>query len=98
MFQALEGVCYIRDHLLPYCRALIMKRIRVDEDNGSSPTKKKARIEEETDTSEAAKFNDRVLRKLQRAFAADPEDDLLANFPTGYSARLAGRKEQVAGE
>ena len=74
------------------------KKARAEEDTGHSPTRKKARAEEETDTSEAAKFNDRVLRKLQRAFAADPEGDLLANFPTGYSTRLAGRKEQVAGE
>ncbi|CAF9934667.1 MAG: hypothetical protein ALECFALPRED_006055 [Alectoria fallacina] len=65
------------------------KKARAEEDTGHSPTRKKARAEEETDTSEAAKFNDRVLRKLQRAFAADPEGDLLANFPTGYSTRLA---------
>lgn len=75
-----------------------MRRIRADDDPGPLTATKKVRADEEISVSDAAKFNDRVLRKLQRAFAANPEDDLLANFPTGYSTRLAGRKKQDEGE
>lgn len=60
-----------------------MKRIRSDDDTGAPATMKKARADKEIDTSEAAKFNLTVLRRLQRLLAADPEIDLLANFPTG---------------
>ena len=74
-----------------------MKRVREDEDNGPSPPTKKPRAQDNTQASEAAKFNQMVLRKLQRAFEANPEDDLLSKFPSGYSTRLAGRKEQDEG-
>ena len=73
-----------------------MKRIRVDED-ASPPATKKARPNQETHNSEAAKFNEMVIRKLQRAFAVDPEDDLLSKIPSEYSTRLAGRKKQDEG-
>ena len=59
---------------------------------------KKARADKEIDTSEAANFNLTVLRRLQRLLAVDPEIDLLANLPTGYSSRLASRKKQDRGE
>jgi hypothetical protein len=42
--------------------------------------------------SEAAQFNRMVLRKLQKAIAADPEIDLTSKLPTNYSIRLAERK------
>ena len=48
-------------------------------------------------TSVAANFNAKVLRKLQKAFAANPDTDLLSIFPTGYSARLNRMKTQKAG-
>ncbi|OCK73105.1 kinase-like protein [Lepidopterella palustris CBS 459.81] len=41
---------------------------------------------------EAAKFNSMILRKLQKAFAEDPEVDLLSKFPSKYSIRLAEKK------
>ncbi|KAI9761007.1 MAG: hypothetical protein M4579_001270 [Chaenotheca gracillima] len=44
--------------------------------------------------SEASKFILRVLKKLQRVIAADPEVDLLSKFPSEYSDRLAKRKEK----
>lgn len=94
MLQALKCLHHLRDHFIAYRQALRMKRIRADDDPGSFYATKKARADEDPNASDAAKFNDRVLRKLQRVFAADPEDDLLANFPTGYSTRLAGRKRQ----
>ncbi len=75
-----------------------MKRSRVDEDTDLASAAKKARPDQGNHTSEAAKFNGIVLRKLQRAFAVDPETDLQANFPTGYSARLTGRKKQDDGK
>ena len=74
-----------------------MKRVRVDED-ASPPATKKARPDQETHTSEAAKFNDMVIRKLQRVLAVDPEDDLLAKIPSEYSTRLAARKKQHKGK
>lgn len=48
--------------------------------------------------SSAARFNDQVLRKLQKALAADPEADLLDRIPVGYSNRLAEKKEQKIGK
>ena len=74
-----------------------MKRVREDEDNGPPSPTKKRRAQDNTLASEAAKFNQMVLRKLQRAFESNPEDDLLSKFPSGYSTRLAGRKEQDEG-
>ena len=64
-----------------------MKRTRADEDH--DPPKMKPDLD--TYTSEAARFNNMVLRKIERAYAVDPEDDLLARFPSGYSMRLADR-------
>ena len=75
-----------------------MKRSREDEDTGPPTSTKKARAHDKILASEAAKFNQMVLRKLQRAFETDPEDDLLSKFPSGYSTRLAGRKEQDESE
>ena len=74
-----------------------MKRSREDDDNGTPTPAKKARAHDKTPASEAAKFNHMILRKLQRAFETDPDIDLLSKFPTGYSTRLAGRKEQDEG-
>ena len=39
-----------------------------------------------------------VLRKLEKAYAKDPEDDLLARFPSGYSMRLAGKIRKTLNE
>ena len=75
-----------------------MKRSRVDEDTDLASAAKKARLDQRNHTSEAAKFNGIVLRKLQKALAVDPETDLQASFPTGYSARLTGRKKQDDGK
>lgn len=41
--------------------------------------------------SEAAKFNQRVLKKIQLAFDRDPERDLQLCFPAGYSDRLQSK-------
>lgn len=48
--------------------------------------------------SVAANFNAKVLRKLQNAFAANPETDLLSVFPIEYSERLNRMKSQEAGK
>ena len=74
-----------------------MKRVRVDED-ASPSAMKKARPNQETHTSDAAKFNEMVIRILQRAFAVNPEDDLLSKVPSEYSTRLAERKKQDEGK
>ena len=74
-----------------------MKRVREDEDAGPPAPTKKPRAQDYTPVSEAAKFNQVVLRKIQRAFETDPGVDLLSKFPTGYITRLAGRKEQDEG-
>ena len=74
-----------------------MKRVREDEGTGLPTLMKKARAHDKTLASEAAKFNEMVLRKLQRAFETDPEVDLFSQIPTGYSSRLAGKKEQDEG-
>lgn len=95
-----ELIHYLRSLLLPYCRAFTtMKRFRASEDTGP-PSSKKARPSRETHIShisEAARFNDMVLRKLQRAYAVNPEGDLLTIFPSGYSTCQAGRKERDEG-
>lgn len=44
--------------------------------------------------SEAAHFNRRVMKKLQKAIDADPETDLASKLPLNYSSRLADRKSQ----
>lgn len=99
MFEFLEGFYDLRDLLLPFCQTLIMKRTRADEDH-SSPNKKRVRPDPDAHSSEAARFNSIVFRKLEKAYAIDPEDDLLARFPSGYSSRLAGkiRKTQREGQ
>ena len=96
MWQTLEILYYLRDLLLPLVRVLRMKRVRADEDAGPLNTKK-TRSDPETHITEAAKFNEMVLRKLQKAYVADPEDNLLAKFPSEYSTRLASRKKQDEG-
>ena len=65
-----------------------MKRTPREEDC-DSPNMKKARPNPDTNISEAAKFNSKVLRKLEKAYAEDPEDNLLRRFPAGYSLHLA---------
>ena len=74
-----------------------MKRTCADEENGSLNTKKTT-PDLDTCTSDAAKFNSMVLRKLEKAYAVDPEDDLLARFPSGYSMRLAGKTRKTLNE
>lgn len=44
------------------------------------------------DNSDAANFNERVLRKVQKALAKDPQADITTLLPLDYSARLASRK------
>lgn len=74
-----------------------MKRIRADEDAGPHDTKK-ARPDPGIHITQAAKFNHMVLQKLQNAYQRNPEDDLPAKFPSGYSTRLAGRRKQDEGK
>lgn len=64
-----------------------MEQIRADE-----------KISSQRCTPASANFNARVLRKLQKAFAANPDTDLLSAFPTEYSARLDRMKKQEAGD
>ncbi|KAF2277835.1 uncharacterized protein EI97DRAFT_500070 [Westerdykella ornata] len=45
--------------------------------------------------SPACQLNRMVLRKLQKAFEADPEVDLASKIPSTYSSRLADRKAEV---
>ena len=85
--QVLESFYDLRNLLLPYYQALRMKRTRADEDD--DPPKMKPNLDRVI--SEAARFNNTVLRKLEKSYAVDPEDDLLARFPSGYSMRLADR-------
>ena len=63
---------------------------------------KRERANEQAESAEprpaAASFNDQVLRKLQNAIAANPENYLLSLFPKEYSERLAKRKEQEISE
>jgi hypothetical protein len=47
--------------------------------------------------SDAATFNQRVLKRLQRSFADNPEVDLLSLFPTDYSTRLQLRIGEPGG-
>jgi hypothetical protein len=42
--------------------------------------------------SEASRFNQMIMRKLQKALDADPEVDLASKIPSSYSSRLALRK------
>ena len=67
-----------------------MKRTHTDEDH-TSAIMKKVRLDQNTYTSEAAKFNNMVLRKLEKVYDEDPEDNLLARFPSEYSLRLAAK-------
>jgi len=64
-----------------------MERIQTDESMKSQSSR-----------SAAANFNAKVFRKLQNAFAANPEIDLLSMFPTNYSERLNGKMNQEAGK
>ena len=48
--------------------------------------------------SEAAKFNAKVLQKLQKALKVDPEADLCSLLPANYSERVDGRRKQALGE
>ena len=54
-------------------------------------------IDLQQDTSTAANFIAKFLRKWQKAFAANSNVDLLSVFPTRYSTRLTTMKEQKAG-
>lgn len=69
-----------------------MKRIHADED-ARPHNSQKARPDPETHITEAAKFNRMVLQKIQTAYTIDPEDDMLAKFPSGYSIRLVSRRK-----
>ncbi|KAL6713014.1 hypothetical protein ACLMJK_009410 [Lecanora helva] len=44
------------------------------------------------ETSEAAEFNAKVLRKLQKVLKAEPEANLLSLIPTEYSERLENKQ------
>lgn len=43
--------------------------------------------------TEAAQFNIRVFKRLEKALASNPEVDLLSLFPSTYSIRLVKRKK-----
>ena len=73
------------------------KRIRADED-ASPHNPKKARSDLETHITEVVKFNHIVLQKIWKAFTINPEDDLLARLPPGYSTRLASRSKYDEGK
>jgi hypothetical protein len=46
--------------------------------------------------SEASKFNARVMKRLEKALAADPEVDLTIALPLNYVQRLVGRKSDAS--
>lgn len=59
------------------------------------PKQKRQRPHDNPDarnSSEAANFNARVLRKVQRALQEDPEVDISTVLPNNYPSRLASRK------
>ena len=61
----------------------------------TSPPQKKQRLEDGVSLhciSEAARLNDRVLRKIQKALEENPEADIAALLPKTYSSRLAEGK------
>jgi aminoglycoside phosphotransferase (APT) family kinase protein len=53
-------------------------------------------LEDGKDT--AAKYNQRVLRKLQRALAREPDIDITTVLPSQYTSRLAGKKPSLCVE
>lgn len=78
-----------------------MEHMRVDEHADTQPygADKRPQVDEQADTQpHGAGFNARVLRKLQKALAANPQTDLLSIFPINYSARLKRMKDQNAGK
>nr|POF15591.1 hypothetical protein CFP56_48785 [Quercus suber] len=46
----------------------------------------------------AAELNTRVLRRLEKALASDPEADLLSLFPSTYSERIAKKQKNFAAD
>lgn len=74
-------------HLIALHLTSMMKRVGTDEQMSSMRY-----------TSVVANFNAKVLRKLQKAIAANPDTDLLSIFPTEYSVRLSRLKKQEAGK
>lgn len=49
-------------------------------------------------SSDAARFNDRLLKKLQRALDKDSEANLMDLFPSNYASRLAEKRRKRSGE
>lgn len=59
------------------------------------PIQKRQRLHDNPDArnnSEAANFNARVLRKVQKVLQEDPEVGISTVLPNNYSSRLASRK------
>lgn len=54
--------------------------------------------EQERISSDASRFNDMLLKKLQRALNKDPEANLADLFPSDYASRLAGKKRKGSGK
>ena len=64
------------------------KKRKFAQANGFDDTERK----EITPTTAAADFNNKVIKKLQKALAKDPEVDLQTLFPSEYSSRLEAKK------
>jgi hypothetical protein len=50
------------------------------------------------DGNEAAEYNQRMLRKLQRALAREPDIDITTVLPSQYTSRLAAKKPSLCAE
>lgn len=70
------------------------KRSRTEDSESESTSTKKSRVSEDNSVTAhdtpAAKFNQVVMRKLEKALAREP--NLTKVFPSGYSSRLEGKK------
>jgi hypothetical protein len=49
-------------------------------------------------SSDASRFNDMLLKKLQKALHKDPEANLIDLFPLNYASRLAEKKKKRSGK
>ncbi|KAK2809192.1 hypothetical protein FQN50_004028 [Emmonsiellopsis sp. PD_5] len=48
--------------------------------------------------SDASRFNDMLLKKMQKALNKDPEANLMVLFPSNYASRLAEKKRKTSDE
>jgi hypothetical protein len=73
--------------------------------NNMSTSKKRSRPAEDPDSisiedgnDAAAEYNQRVLRRVQRALAREPDIDITTVLPSQYTSRLAGKKPSLCVE